>query len=182
MLRRDDRRRRLALERRRAGDDALDAGDLGGDHRHVGRGEQRIFAAGHVAADRVDRNVLVAEHDARQRLDLDVRASTRADAARNCAPASCANSMSSRLRCDSCDRQSVISASVSRKSSRSQSSNLIDSSRTAASPRFSMSARIPSTVARTFESSSAALRGVAAALEIFWPSTSPSRVYLMPED
>ena len=38
----------------------------------MGRGEQRIFAARHVAADRVDRDVLVAEHDAGQRLDLDV--------------------------------------------------------------------------------------------------------------
>ena len=35
-------------------------------------GEQRIFPAGHVAADGIDRNVLVAENHARQRLDLDV--------------------------------------------------------------------------------------------------------------
>ena len=72
MLGGDDRRRRLALERRRAGDDARHARHLGGDHRHVRRGQQRILAARHVAADRVHRDVLVAEHDAGQRLDLDV--------------------------------------------------------------------------------------------------------------
>src|ERR1041385_5293360 len=63
--------------------------------------------------------------------------------------------MSSRLRCDSCDRQSLISASVRRKSLRSQESNFCDSSRIAASPRFSMSARMLSTVARILASSSA---------------------------
>ena len=72
MLGGDDGGRRLALIGRRTGDDALDPGHLGGDDRHVGGGEQRIFAARHIAADRVDRDVLVAEHDARQRLDLDV--------------------------------------------------------------------------------------------------------------
>jgi hypothetical protein len=49
VLRSDDGGRRLALERRRGGGDPLDARDLGGDDRHVGRGEQRIFAARHVA-------------------------------------------------------------------------------------------------------------------------------------
>ena len=68
----DDRRMRPALERRRAGDDALHAGDLGGDDRHVRRGDHRIASARHVAADRVDRDVLVAEDDAGQRLDLEV--------------------------------------------------------------------------------------------------------------
>ena len=38
----------------------------------MGGGDQRIFAARHVAADRGDRDVLVAEDDAGQRLDLDV--------------------------------------------------------------------------------------------------------------
>ena len=47
----DDRRMRAALERRRAGDDVLHAGDVGGDDRHVGRGDHRIAAARHVAAD-----------------------------------------------------------------------------------------------------------------------------------
>ena len=68
----DDRRMRPALERRRAGDDALHAGDPRGDDRHVGGGDHRIAPARHVAADRVDRDVLVAEHDAGQRLDLEV--------------------------------------------------------------------------------------------------------------
>ena len=68
----DDRRMRPALERRRAGDDAFDAGDLGGDDRHVRRGDHRVAPARHVAADRVDRDVAVAEHDAGQRLDLEV--------------------------------------------------------------------------------------------------------------
>jgi hypothetical protein len=71
-LRSDDRRRGLAFERRSAGDHARHAGDLGGDHAHVRRGEQRIFAAGHVAAGAVHRHVLVAEDHAGQRLDLDL--------------------------------------------------------------------------------------------------------------
>ena len=72
MLRGHDGRCGLAVERRGAGRDARHAGHLGGDHGHVGGGEQRVFAARHVAADGVDRDVLVAEHDARQRLHLDV--------------------------------------------------------------------------------------------------------------
>ena len=72
MHRGDDRRMRAALERRRAGDDALHARDLRGDDRHVRGGDHRIAPARHVAADRVHRDVLVAEHDAGQRLDLQV--------------------------------------------------------------------------------------------------------------
>ena len=68
----DDRRMRPAFERRRAGDDALYAGDLGGDDRHVRAGDHRIAAARHVAADRIDRDVAMAEHDAGQGLDLEV--------------------------------------------------------------------------------------------------------------
>ena len=68
----DNRRMRPALERRRAGDDALHAGDPRGDDRHVRRGDHRIAPARHVAADRVDRDVPVAEHDAGQGLDLEV--------------------------------------------------------------------------------------------------------------
>src|ERR1019366_6233142 len=52
---RDDRRMRTTLERRRTGDDALHAGDLGGDDRHMRGGDHRIAPARHVAADRVDR-------------------------------------------------------------------------------------------------------------------------------
>ena len=53
MLGGDDRRGRLALVGRRAGGDASDARDLRGHDRHVGRGEQRVLAAGHVAADQL---------------------------------------------------------------------------------------------------------------------------------
>ena len=68
----DDGRMRAALERRRAGDDALHARDLGGDDRHMRGGDHRIAPARHVAADRIHRDVAVAEHDAGQRLDLEV--------------------------------------------------------------------------------------------------------------
>ncbi len=68
----DDRRMRAALERRRAGDDAFDAGDLGGDDRHVRGGNHRITPAGHIAADRIHRDVAVAKHDAGQRLHFEI--------------------------------------------------------------------------------------------------------------
>src|SRR5579883_1390367 len=71
-LRRDDRRRRLAVERRSACDDARNAGNLGGDHRHMRRGKQRIFAAWHITARGVDRYVLVAKNDTRKSFHLDV--------------------------------------------------------------------------------------------------------------
>ena len=72
VLRRDDRGRGPPLIRRRAGDDPRDPRHLGGDDRHVGRGQQRIFPARHVAPRRADRDVLVAEDDPRQGLDLHV--------------------------------------------------------------------------------------------------------------
>ncbi len=68
----DDGRMRPALEWRRAGDNAFHAGDLGGDDRHMRRGDHRVAAARHIAADRIDRDMLVAEHDAGQRLDFEV--------------------------------------------------------------------------------------------------------------
>ncbi|MCY1485507.1 hypothetical protein D9M68_191340 [compost metagenome] len=68
----DDLGAGLALERRRGGDHPLDPGDLGGEHAHVRAGDQRVLAAGDVATDRVDRDVAVAEHHARQGLDFDV--------------------------------------------------------------------------------------------------------------
>ena len=68
----DDRRMRPALERRRAGDDAFHAGNLRRDDRHVRGGDHRVTPAGHVAADRVHRDVAVAEHDAGQSLHLQV--------------------------------------------------------------------------------------------------------------
>ncbi len=69
----DDGGRRPPLERWGAGDDARNARDLGRDDGHVGRGEEGIFAARHVAADRVHRDVLMAEDDAGPRLDLQIK-------------------------------------------------------------------------------------------------------------
>ena len=60
------------VERRRAGRDPLDACDLRRDDAHVGGGDHRVAAAGHVGADVLDRDVPVAEPDARERLDLEV--------------------------------------------------------------------------------------------------------------
>ena len=68
----DDGRMRPALVRRRAGDDALDPGDPGGDDRHVRGGHHRVAPARHIAADGVHGDVLVAEDDARQRLHLEI--------------------------------------------------------------------------------------------------------------
>ena len=45
---------------------------LRGDDRHMRGGDHRIAPARHVAADRVHRDVAVAEHDAGQRLDFEV--------------------------------------------------------------------------------------------------------------
>ena len=64
--------RRHAVQRRRAGGDALHPGHLRGQHAHVRRGDHRIAAAGHITADARDRDVAVAEPNARQRLHLDV--------------------------------------------------------------------------------------------------------------
>ena len=72
MLGRDDGRRRPAVIGRRAGLDMGHARHLGGDDRHMGRGQQRIFAARHIAAHGIHRDVLVAEDDARQGLDLEI--------------------------------------------------------------------------------------------------------------
>jgi len=72
MLSRDDRRRGRALIRRCTRNDTADTGDLCRDHRHVRRRDHRIFTAGHVTADRVDRDVLVSEHHPRQGFHLDV--------------------------------------------------------------------------------------------------------------
>ncbi len=68
----DDGGVRPALERRGTGDDALHARHLGGDDGHMRRGDHRIAPARHVAADRIHRDVAMAEHDAGQRLDLQV--------------------------------------------------------------------------------------------------------------
>ena len=49
-----------------------DPGDPRRYDRHMRRSDHRIPAARHVAADRADRDVAVAEHDPGQRLDLDI--------------------------------------------------------------------------------------------------------------
>ena len=60
------------VERRRARRHPLDARDLRRDDAHVGGGDHRVAAAGHVRADARDRDVPVAEPDAGKRLDLEV--------------------------------------------------------------------------------------------------------------
>ena len=147
----DDGRMRPALERRRAGDDALHAGDPRGDDRHVRRGDHRIAPARHVAADGVDRDVLVAEHDAGQRLDFDVLHAV-ALLLREVA----------HLRLREPDVVEVALGDladglldlllVSLNDGGDQLSNFCDRSRIAASPRASTSSRMPSTVARTLAS------------------------------
>ena len=60
----------LALGRR-AADHLLDARHLGHQDGHEGGREHRVAPAGHVGPDGVDRDVAVAEHDARPHLDLE---------------------------------------------------------------------------------------------------------------
>jgi hypothetical protein len=74
-----------AVERRRTGGDALDAGLAGSRDAHQRRRDHRVAAAGNVRADRADRHMAVTEPDARNRLDIEVdergtlRAGERAD-------------------------------------------------------------------------------------------------------
>ena len=63
-----------------------------------------------------------------------------------------ANFTSSRSRRDTCEIARSISGGVSRKLAGAHLSNFCDRSRTAASPRASISPRICSTVSRTFAS------------------------------
>ncbi len=72
MHRRDRLRVRPALVRRRAGRDMTDARDLCRHDRHMRRRNHRIPPGRHITADLPDRNVAMAEDDARQGLDLDV--------------------------------------------------------------------------------------------------------------
>ena len=67
-----DGRMCAALERGRTGDDAWAAGDAGRQHGHVRRRHHRVSAARHVAADGLDRDILVPEHDAWPGLDLQI--------------------------------------------------------------------------------------------------------------
>ena len=66
MLRRHNGGGGPAFERWRAGDDALAARDLGRDYRHMGRCQQRVFAARHIATHGIDRDIAVAQHHAGQ--------------------------------------------------------------------------------------------------------------------
>ena len=72
MLRRHNGRGRPAFKWWRAGDDALAARDLGRDYRHMSRCQQRVFAARHIAADGIDRDIAVAEHHAGQGFHLNI--------------------------------------------------------------------------------------------------------------
>ena len=77
-----------------------------------------------------------------------------------------AKRMSSRSCPVSRARQASISPALSRKSSRSQLSNLIDMSRTAASPRRAMSFNASSTTRRTFSSAARRLGIADAGLQV----------------
>ena len=71
-LRSDDCASQLSLERRCASDDAGNTGDLGSDNAHMCGSEQRVLAAGNIATCVLHRDGLVAQHNARQRLNLRV--------------------------------------------------------------------------------------------------------------
>jgi hypothetical protein len=62
----------LSADRRGAGRYPRNAGDFGGDDRHVGRGDQGIAAAGDVGSRGRDRYVLLPEEHAGLRLDLEI--------------------------------------------------------------------------------------------------------------
>ncbi len=62
----------LRVARRGRADDVGDAGDLGGGDAHDGGGNERILAAGDVAADGFDRDDLLAERDAVADLGLEL--------------------------------------------------------------------------------------------------------------
>ena len=57
---------------RRDNGDALDAGNLRGDHGHEQRGRQRVAATGHVTADRGEGNHALAGCHSRRRLDVEI--------------------------------------------------------------------------------------------------------------
>src|SRR5258708_38062807 len=63
---------RTALVRRRASRDVANPGNPRRHDAHMRRGDHRIPSARNITADTVDRDVLVAEHDAGQWLDLDI--------------------------------------------------------------------------------------------------------------
>ncbi len=151
----DDGRVRRALHRRRRGDDARHARHRRGQHRHVRRGDHRELAAGHVAADRLHRDVAMTEDHARQGLDLDIG---HRGALRLGEGADLVLGKADVLHVAGRDllhrRRRSPSRSAGRRPARS-SSNFALSSRTAASPRVSISSSVVSTMARTLASSSA---------------------------
>ena len=55
-----------------AGCGAPSNGDLGHQHTHVGCGNHRVLATRDITARGIDRNILVAQDDARHGLDLDI--------------------------------------------------------------------------------------------------------------
>ena len=69
---RHDGRMRRTLVRRRGRHHTRHASHLGREHAHVGRGNQRVLAAGHIAAHRLHRDILVTQHHAGHGLDLDI--------------------------------------------------------------------------------------------------------------
>ena len=69
----DDGGVRRTLDRRGRGDDAGHARNRRGQHRHMRRGHHRELATRHIAADRLHRNVAVAEDHAGQGFHLDIR-------------------------------------------------------------------------------------------------------------
>ena len=63
---------RPALVWRGTGNDTFHTGHAGRDDRHMRRGDHRITPAGNIAADRIHRDVLVAQDDAGQRLNFEI--------------------------------------------------------------------------------------------------------------
>jgi len=72
MHRRNGRGMGPAFIRRGAGDHPRHTGHLGGHDGHMGRGHHRITTTGHVTANAVHRNVLVAQGHTGKRLDLHI--------------------------------------------------------------------------------------------------------------
>ena len=71
MHRGDDGRMRLATKRRRC-NNALHPGCLGRDNAHVRRGDHRVSTPRDIAADAINWNILVPEHNARKCLHFHV--------------------------------------------------------------------------------------------------------------
>src|ERR1700733_5554214 len=61
------------MEGRRAGHHTLHSRYFGRHYGHVRRRQQGILAARHVATHRINRDILVAEYNARQGLALDIQ-------------------------------------------------------------------------------------------------------------